>query len=73
MTGTPLPSPEPAPAPAPALPLFPEPAPPPVPGCDICGALDRQRAEARAKGDLSFVADCNAEIRSHPHGTALRP
>ncbi|GAU65014.1 hypothetical protein SSP35_01_03510 [Streptomyces sp. NBRC 110611] len=46
-----------------------EPAPEPVPvaGCDVCGALARQRMEAHAVGDKSKVTDFNVEMRRHPH------
>ncbi|MFE9765132.1 hypothetical protein ACFYPC_11455 [Streptomyces sp. NPDC005808] len=48
---------------------LPEPTPPPqpVPGCGVCSALDRQRAEHTATGDPSKATDCNVEIRNHPH------
>jgi hypothetical protein len=42
----------------------PEP-PEPSPGCDVCAALARQRAEAAARGDLSRVTDSDVEIRNH--------
>lgn len=50
------------------LPL-PEPWPDPHPGCDVCGALARDRQAARAAGDLSKVTDLSIEIRAHqdPH------
>ncbi|MEU9500209.1 hypothetical protein [Streptomyces sp. NPDC048196] len=41
--------------------------PEPVDGCDVCGALARQRVAAYAVGDRSKVSDCNVEIRRHPH------
>ncbi|WP_078872206.1 hypothetical protein [Streptomyces sp. NRRL S-337] len=41
--------------------------PAPVAGCDVCGALARQRVAAYAVGDRSKVSDCNVEIRRHPH------
>ncbi|MEH0627891.1 hypothetical protein [Streptomyces stelliscabiei] len=40
-----------------------EPTPPAE--CGVCAALVRQRAEARARGDLSRVSDFNVEIRAH--------
>ncbi|ARF56751.1 hypothetical protein [Streptomyces gilvosporeus] len=51
---------------------LPEPArePEPVAGCDVCGALDRQRLGAYAVGDRSRATDCNVEIRRHPHRAA---
>ena len=48
--------------------LEPTPPPRPVPGCDVCGALARQRADATAAGDHSRASDCTVEIRRHPHG-----
>ncbi|MEU9122994.1 hypothetical protein AB0C96_24545 [Streptomyces sp. NPDC048506] len=45
----------------------PVPEPDPVPGCDVCTALARQRAAARAVGDQTTAIDCNIEIRRHPH------
>ncbi|MGW1158415.1 hypothetical protein ACWD5Q_06480 [Streptomyces sp. NPDC002513] len=48
---------------------LPEPTPPPepVPGCDICAALDRQRAAAMKAGDYSLASDYSVEISRHPH------
>lgn len=40
-----------------------EPVPPA--DCGVCAALVKQRAEARARDDLSKVADLNVEIRAH--------
>jgi hypothetical protein len=42
--------------------------PAPVPGCDVCEALARQRAEAVDSGDHSRATDCSVELRNHPHG-----
>ena len=39
--------------------------PRPVPGCRVCAALAKQRAEAADAGDQSKVSDCNVEIRRH--------
>jgi hypothetical protein len=39
----------------------------PAPGCGVCGALARQRAEAVEEGDLSRATDYSVEIRNHPH------
>ncbi len=50
-----------------ALPLL---EPTPVDGCDVCTALAEQRAQARARGDMSRVADCNVEITRHRHEKA---
>ncbi|AVH59714.1 MULTISPECIES: hypothetical protein [Streptomyces] len=44
-------------------------APDPAPGCGVCQALARQRAEALAAGNASRATDCNVEIRNHPHPT----
>ncbi|MEU6403713.1 hypothetical protein [Streptomyces sp. NPDC046985] len=46
--------------------------PEPTPGCDVCRALDGERAEARAKGDLSKATDVNVEIRNHAHHPVRR-
>ena len=50
---------------------LPEPTPPPepVPGCDVCGALTRQRDEAQETGDYSRASDCTVEMRRHSHGS----
>lgn len=42
--------------------------PRPTPGCDVCGALDRQRGQAEAAGDIHRATTCEIEIRNHPHG-----
>jgi hypothetical protein len=55
------------PSPPVELPLRLDADPPPFAHCDVCAALDRERSEARAKGNGSKVSDCNVEIRSHPH------
>ncbi|GAU66836.1 hypothetical protein SSP35_03_04840 [Streptomyces sp. NBRC 110611] len=39
--------------------------PAPVAGCDVCGALARQRDAAYDAGDMSKATDCNVEIRRH--------
>ncbi|GAA0434931.1 hypothetical protein GCM10010357_65550 [Streptomyces luteireticuli] len=41
--------------------------PGPTAGCDVCGALVRQRAEAWQTGNFSQATDCNVELRQHPH------
>jgi hypothetical protein len=46
----------------------PLPDPPAVHHCAECAALARQREAAREAGDLSGAADCNVQIRRHPHG-----
>ncbi|WP_236244353.1 hypothetical protein [Streptomyces sp. CC210A] len=50
-------------------PVVPLPAlePVPVDGCDVCGALARQREEARSAGRCGEVDDCNRELAGHPH------
>ncbi|AZQ39646.1 hypothetical protein EJ357_44610 [Streptomyces cyaneochromogenes] len=44
---------------------LPEAEPVPVDGCDVCGALAREREQARRDGDLSKVTDLNVEMRTH--------
>lgn len=39
--------------------------PKPAPGCDVCGALDRQRAEAKQASDIPRASMYEAEIRNH--------
>ncbi|WP_049715317.1 hypothetical protein [Streptomyces caatingaensis] len=46
--------------------------PTPVDGCDVCAALQKQREEARKRGDHSKVTDAHVEIARHPHGTTAR-
>lgn len=53
------------------LPLWMDLEPVPVTGCDVCGALARERDAARRAGDGSKVSDCNVEIQRHPHGTKV--
>jgi hypothetical protein len=48
------------------LSLPPEPVRP-AKGCDVCAALEKERAEAQAMGNGSKVSDCNVEIQQHPH------
>ncbi|GGJ55409.1 hypothetical protein GCM10010121_077510 [Streptomyces brasiliensis] len=55
------------PSPPVELPLRLDSDPPPASECDVCRALDRERSEARAKGEMSKVSDLNVEIRNHPH------
>ncbi|MFF4606646.1 hypothetical protein ACFY12_28420 [Streptomyces sp. NPDC001339] len=45
----------------------PKPDPEPAPGCDVCGALARQREDAQRSGDMSMASDLNIEMRNHPH------
>jgi hypothetical protein len=43
--------------------------PTPAPGCDVCAALDRQRAAAERAGNIGQATTCEQEMRSHPtHG-----
>lgn len=51
-----------------------EPTPPPAPvgGCDVCGALAKQRAAATAAGDYSRATDCSVEMRRHRHTGGTR-
>lgn len=41
--------------------------PRPARGCDVCEALDRQRAQAEDRGDIRAATTCEIEIRRHPH------
>jgi hypothetical protein len=41
--------------------------PRPAPGCDVCSALDKQRAAAEGRGDVKKATTCEVEIRRHPH------
>ncbi|MDX3214582.1 hypothetical protein PV318_03350 [Streptomyces sp. ME02-6991-2B] len=50
-------------------PTFP---PRPVDGCDVCGALAKQRAAATAAGDYSRATDCSVEMRKHRHAGGPR-
>ncbi|MGW1587338.1 hypothetical protein [Streptomyces sp. NPDC002386] len=43
--------------------------PRPAPGCDVCGALDRQRAEHEKRQEYGRATDCEDEIRRHPQHT----
>lgn len=40
--------------------------PRPAPGCDICAACDRQRAEAEGAGDIKAATAREVEMRNHP-------
>ncbi|MFF7881086.1 hypothetical protein ACH40F_07585 [Streptomyces sp. NPDC020794] len=43
--------------------------PKPAPGCDVCAALDRQRAAAEGAGNIAQATTCEQEMRRHPaHG-----
>lgn len=41
--------------------------PRPAPGCDVCQALDRQRAEFERQQAYGRATDCEEEIRRHPN------
>lgn len=43
--------------------------PRPAPGCDVCAALDRQRAEAEAAEEYGRATTFEMEIRRHPRHT----
>jgi hypothetical protein len=47
---------------------LPDPTRPPVPapGCDVCAALDRQRAAAEEAGDIRRATAYEVEMRRHP-------
>ncbi|MER6352355.1 hypothetical protein ABT186_11015 [Streptomyces sp. NPDC001634] len=40
--------------------------PAPTPGCDVCEALDRQRAQAEKAKNHRRATTCEMEIRRHP-------
>lgn len=40
--------------------------PTPAPGCDVCAALDRQRAEAEDAGNIRRATMFEVEMRRHP-------
>jgi hypothetical protein len=40
--------------------------PRPAPGCDVCAALDQQRAEAEQARDIKRATMFEVEIRNHP-------
>jgi hypothetical protein len=40
--------------------------PRPAPGCDVCAALDGQRAEAEESGDVRRATMFEVEMRRHP-------
>jgi hypothetical protein len=39
----------------------------PMPGCERCSQLDRDRRDARNRGDHSAATDCSVLIRRHTH------
>jgi hypothetical protein len=39
----------------------------PMPACERCSQLDRDRRDARNRGDHSAATDCSVLIRRHPH------
>lgn len=43
--------------------------PMPMPGCDVCTALDGQRAAAERAGDTARATTCEVEIRDHKAAT----
>jgi hypothetical protein len=47
--------------------------PRPAPGCDVCAALDRQRAAAERRRDVKKATTCEMEIRNHPHTERKQP
>ncbi|WP_055491386.1 hypothetical protein [Streptomyces sp. TP-A0356] len=44
--------------------------PRPTPGCDVCDALDRQRAQAEKRQHYRRATTCEMEIRRHPRHKA---
>lgn len=54
-------------APEPPVTLLDPTRPPkPRPGCDVCAALDRQRAAADDAGDIKRATMYEVEMRRHP-------
>lgn len=49
--------------------------PTPAPGCDVCAALDRQRATAERAGNIGLATTYEQEMREHPahSSAAVRP
>ncbi|MFD8967735.1 hypothetical protein ACFV0C_22525 [Streptomyces sp. NPDC059568] len=47
--------------------------PRPAPGCDVCAALDKQRARAEKAGNVKLATTCEIEIRSHSEHGASQP
>lgn len=49
--------------------VLPDPTRPPrpAPNCDVCAALERQRAAAEDRRDIRSATTCEVEIRRHPH------
>jgi hypothetical protein len=39
--------------------------PQPTPGCDVCAALDQQRAQAEEAGDVRLATTLEMEMRQH--------
>lgn len=48
--------------------MLPDPTrpPSPAPGCDVCAALDEQRAKAEQAGKTGLATTYEVEMRSHP-------
>lgn len=51
---------------------LPDPTRPPRPaaGCDVCAALDKQRAGHEGRGNTRAATTCEVEMRNHPKHTA---
>ncbi|MGW3936425.1 hypothetical protein [Streptomyces phaeochromogenes] len=49
--------------------LDPTSPPRPAPGCDVCAALDKQRAGYESRGDTRAATTCEVEMRNHPKHT----
>ncbi|MET9482978.1 hypothetical protein [Streptomyces sp. NPDC006638] len=41
-----------------------------LPGCDVCAALLKQRADARRVGDYGAALAYGRELENHPHPAA---
>ncbi|MDQ1027517.1 hypothetical protein QF035_005099 [Streptomyces umbrinus] len=51
--------------------LDPTSPPKPAPGCNVCAALEKQRAGYERRGNTRAATDCEVEMRNHPkHGSA---
>jgi hypothetical protein len=49
--------------------LDPTSPPRPTPGCDVCAALEKQRAGYERRENTRQATDCEVEMRNHPKHT----
>ncbi|GAA3860928.1 hypothetical protein GCM10023084_13170 [Streptomyces lacrimifluminis] len=47
--------------------------PRPAPGCDVCTALDKQRAQAEETRDIRRATMFEVEMRRHPNHREVTP